>query len=79
MVSGKLQFYIFVKKELTFLTNIPATRSRTTTLLRLHPNYQFLNRLNKVKSSSETNFLHVTGGVYKANLHVHRNMLICDY
>jgi len=21
----------------------------------------------------------VTGGVYKANLHVHRNVLICDY
>jgi hypothetical protein len=57
----------------------PATRSRTATLLRLHPNYQFLNGLNIVKSSSKTNSLHVTGGVYKANLHIHRNVLICDY
>ena len=45
----------------------PATRSRTATLLRLHPNYQFLNRFNKAKSSSKTDFLHVTGGLYKAN------------
>ena len=45
----------------------PATRSRTATLLRLHPNCQFFNKLNKVKSSSKTSSLHVTGGVYKAN------------
>lgn len=45
----------------------PATRSRTATLLRLHPNHQFLNGPNVVKSSSKTNSLHVTGGVYKAN------------
>ena len=32
-----------------------------------------------LKPSSETNSLQVTGGVYKANLHVHRNVLICDY
>ena len=32
-----------------------------------------------LKSSSETDSLQVTGGVYKAKLHVHRNVLICDY
>ena len=63
------------KKNRTFIFQIfpynfsffPATRSRTATLLRLHPNCQFLNGLNYVKSSSKTDFLHVTGGVYKAN------------
>jgi hypothetical protein len=45
----------------------PAARSRTATLLRLHPNYQSLNGLNKVKSSSKTSSPHVTGGVYRAS------------
>ena len=47
MVSGKL--YINFIDELIFLqTNIslfPATRSRTATLLRLHPNHQSYNEL----------------------------------
>jgi hypothetical protein len=46
---------------------LPATRSRTATLLRLHPNHQLLNGLNFVESSSKAGFLHVTGGVYKTN------------
>jgi hypothetical protein len=50
-----------------FFSFFPATRSRTATLLRLHPNYQFFNELNRVKFSKKTDFLHVTGGVYKAN------------
>jgi hypothetical protein len=45
----------------------PATRSRTATLLRLHPNHQFFNGSAKDRSSSKTDSLHVTGGVYKAN------------
>ena len=32
-----------------------------------------------LKSSSETDSLQVTGGMYKVKLHVHRNVLICDY
>ena len=32
-----------------------------------------------LKPSSETNSLQVTGGVYKVNLRVHRNVLIRDY
>ena len=48
------------------------------------PCYDFIQIANLsidllIKSSSETNFLHVTGGVYKANIHVHRNVLIYDY
>jgi hypothetical protein len=70
------------KRKMTEISqHFPATRSRTATLLRLHPNCQYLNRKNtfKVQPSSKTDFLHVTGGVYKANLHVHRNVLIYDY
>ena len=29
--------------------------------------------------SSEFNFRDVTGGVYKAQVHIHRNVLIYDY
>lgn len=31
------------------------------------------------KFSSEIDFLHVTGGVYKAKVLIHRNILIYDY
>jgi hypothetical protein len=58
------------------LVLVPATRSRTATLLRLHPNHQSLNR---GIPSSETDSLQVTGGVCKANIRIHRNVLICDY
>jgi hypothetical protein len=48
------------------------------------PCYDFIQITNfsmdlTLKPSSKTDSLHVTGGVYKANLHVHRNVLICDY
>ena len=56
-----------LEPSINLFSFFPATRSRTATLLRLHPNHRFLNGLNKVKPSSGTNFLHVTGGVYKAN------------
>ena len=56
-----------LKKLINQISHFPATRSRTATLLRLHPNYQFLNEFNKVKFSSKTSSLHVTGGVYKAS------------
>ena len=32
-----------------------------------------------LKTSNKTNFLHVTGGVYKAEIHIHRDILIRDY
>ena len=32
-----------------------------------------------LKSSSETDSLQVTGGVYKAQVHIHRSVLIYDY
>jgi hypothetical protein len=40
--------FLFIKEKIAFLDfvieYIPATRSRTATLLRLHPNHQSLNR-----------------------------------
>ena len=36
-------------------------------------------RIKNFKFSSKINFLHVTGGVYKAKVRIHRNVLICDY
>ena len=32
-----------------------------------------------LKLSNQTDFLQVTGGVYKVNLHIHRDVLIRDY
>ena len=64
MIKGIEPFYFSNKTHFSFF---PATRSRTATLLRLHPNHQFLNEFYKVKFSIQTDFLHVAGGVYKAN------------
>ena len=58
----------------------PAARSRTATLLRLHPNYQAqLGALSIQGTSVATDFRGVTGGVYKARERIHRSLLICDY
>jgi len=62
----------------------PAARSRTATLLRLHPNHQpQLRRLPPLRVGSPTSvaagFRGVTGGVYKARERIHRSLLICDY
>ena len=62
----------------------PAARSRTATLLRLHPNHHpHLHqppplRLAKLISGAN-NFRGVTGGVYKVRERIHRIVLICDY
>ena len=56
----------------------PAARSRTATLLRLHPNHQ--SQLGPLAETSVAiNFRGVTGGVYKARERIHRSLLICDY
>ena len=62
----------------------PAARSRTATLLRLHPNHQSqLGRLSPLRVESPflvaPNFRGVTGGVYKARERIHRGQLIPDY
>ena len=65
----------------------PAARSRTATLLRLHPNHSshlryplpaFKGRLVKITSGTNS-FRGVTGGVYKVRERIHRIVLICDY
>ena len=58
----------------------PAARSRTATLLRLHPNHQPQLRAQSILGTSvATDFRGVTGGVYKARERIHRSLLICDY
>ena len=57
----------------------PAARSRTATLLRLHPNHRPDRRHlppRRVSSatSGTTNFRDVTGGVYKARERIHRGV-----
>ena len=62
----------------------PAARSRTATLLRLHPNHwSQLGPLSPLRVESRflvaPNFRGVTGGVYKARERIHRSQLISDY
>ena len=57
----------------------PAARSRTATLLRLHPNHRpYLRRLPPLRvgtaTSGTTSFRDVTGGVYKARERIHRGV-----
>ena len=62
----------------------PAARSRTATLLRLHPNYRPHLRPRppfqvRLRTSGVPDSHGVTGGVYKARERIHRGMLIRDY
>ena len=58
----------------------PAARSRTATLLRLHPNHQAQLGTGSISGTSvAADFRGVTGGVYKARERIHRSLLICDY
>ena len=58
----------------------PAARSRTATLLRLHPNYRTqLGAGSPPGASVAADFHGVTGGVYKARERIHRGVLIRDY
>ena len=57
----------------------PAARSRTATLLRLHPNHQSQFHYRQAVISVAMGFRGVTGGVYKARERIHRGMLIRDY
>jgi len=57
----------------------PAARSRTATLLRLHPNHRpYLRHLPPLRvsavTSGTTSFRDVTGGVYKARERIHRGV-----
>ena len=57
----------------------PAARSRTATLLRLHPNHRpYLRRLPPLRVGTATlgttSFRDVTGGVYKARERIHRGV-----
>lgn len=54
-----------LQKFCKFISIFPATRSRTATLLRLHPNHQFYNEFKQLSSKIDSS--HVTGGVYKTN------------
>ncbi len=69
---------------LLFKGGDPAARSRTATLLRLHPNHKSYRsnlppRGVGPATSSTTYFRDVTGGVYKTRERIHRDMLIRDY
>ena len=57
----------------------PAARSRTATLLRLHPNHQSQFHYRQAVISVAMGFRGVTGGVYKARERIHRCLLISDY
>ena len=62
----------------------PAARSRTATLLRLHPPYPpHLRHLPPLLVGPATSGADdsggVTGGVYKARERIHRGVLIRDY
>ena len=62
----------------------PAAGSPTATLLRLSPSYRsYLRRLPPLRVGSATSgtpsFRGLTGGVYKAQEHIHRGVLIRDY
>ena len=57
----------------------PAARSRTATLLRLHPNHQSQFHCLREAISVAMGFRGVTGGVYKARERIHRDVLIRDY
>ena len=62
----------------------PAARSRTATLLRLHPNHQPDARHLPPRGvgpapSRLAGFRGVTGGVYKARERIHRTMLTRGY
>ena len=50
----------------------PAARSRTATLLRLHPNHQSQFHGSQAATSVAMGFRGVTGGVYKARERIHR-------
>ena len=50
----------------------PAARSRTATLLRLHPNHQSQFHCLREAISVAMGFRGVTGGVYKARERIHR-------
>jgi hypothetical protein len=63
----------------------PAARSRTATLLRLHPNHPLhlhhpplITQLAKMISGADGSH-GVTGGVYKVRERIHRVVLIRDY
>ena len=69
---------------LLFKGGDPAARSRTATLLRLHPSHKPHRgkrppRGVKLPTSGATYFHGVTGGVYKTRERIHRDILIRDY
>ena len=61
----------------------PAAGSPTATLLRLSPSHRAYRRPLPPKVGSRASgtpgFRGLTGGVYKAQEHIHRGMLIRDY
>ncbi len=75
---------LFEKAILLFLLfkgGDPAARSRTATLLRLHPSHKPHRGKRRVRlpTSGATYFHGVTGGVYKTRERIHRDILIRDY
>ena len=71
-------------KHYSFKGGDPAARSRTATLLRLHPSHLYCpRRLPPLRVrptvSSTPNSHGVTGGVYKTRERIHPDILIRDY
>lgn len=80
--SNQLNYFIY--SSYTFPYSYLVTTSSKSSISQWIQTFKFLNiakifKIEKFESSSKTNSLHVTGGVYKAKIQIHRNILICDY
>ena len=75
--SNLLNYSIY--SSYTFPYSYLVTTSSKLLIFQWTKFFYFLKKAKKIKFSSKTNFLHVTGGVYKAKVRIHRNVLICDY
>ena len=64
--------YRFLRRGSEWKGGDPAARSRTATLLRLHPNHQSQCHCLLEAISVAMGFRGVTGGVYKARERIHR-------
>ena len=75
--SNQLNF--FICSSYTFPYSYLVTTSSKLLIFQWTGFSYFKKNKKKTQFSGKTNFLHVTGGVYKAKVRIHRNVLICDY
>ena len=71
---------LWLRSSQKFFYNLQSSKSSLKSLLMLHINGVILGKFFvALKTSSKINFRSVTGGVYKAQVRIHRGMLIRDY